>query len=162
MRNGASHTGRALADTASARDRLAAASRLRVEDSTVATQRLPAPPREAIVVHKEREHNLRDVDVEIPRERFTVVTGVSGSGKSTLAFDIVFAEGQRRYLEPRRPQEHGRDADRGPPFPAAAVRQARRPTLPRLRGADRAAKPRCHRGAIAVGLRPRSKRRRRD
>ena len=50
-------------------------------------------------MHKAREHNLRDVDVEIPRERFTVVTGVSGSGKSTLAFDIVFAEGQRRYLE---------------------------------------------------------------
>ena len=99
MRNGASHTGRALADDASARDRLAAASRLQVADSTVATQRLPAPPREAIVVHKAREHNLRDVDVEIPRERFTVVTGVSGSGKSTLAFDIVFAEGQRRYLE---------------------------------------------------------------
>ncbi len=55
--------------------------------------------REAIVVHNAREHNLRNVDVEIPRERFTVVTGVSGSGKSTLAFDIVFGEGQRRYLE---------------------------------------------------------------
>ena len=99
MRNAASHTGRALADDASARDRLVAASRPRVADATTATQRLPEPPREAIVVHKAREHNLRDVDVEIPRERFTVVTGVSGSGKSTLAFDIVFAEGQRRYLE---------------------------------------------------------------
>jgi ABC-type glutathione transport system ATPase component len=54
--------------------------------------------RNAIVVHRAREHNLQDIDVEIPRERFTVVTGVSGSGKSTLAFDIVFAEGQRRYL----------------------------------------------------------------
>ena len=99
MRSSASHTGRALADDASARDRLVVASRLRVSDATPAPRRLPAPPREAIVVHKAREHNLRDVDVEIPRERFTVVTGVSGSGKSTLAFDIVFAEGQRRYLE---------------------------------------------------------------
>jgi excinuclease ABC subunit A len=98
MRNAASHTGRALADDASARDRLAAAGRRRVAD-VAATQRLPAPPRESIVVHRAREHNLRDIDVEIPRDRFTVVTGVSGSGKSTLAFDIVFAEGQRRYLE---------------------------------------------------------------
>src|SRR5207249_3293329 len=44
-------------------------------------------------------HNLKNIDVNIPRERFTVITGVSGSGKSTLAFDILFAEGQRRYLE---------------------------------------------------------------
>jgi excinuclease ABC subunit A len=41
----------------------------------------------------------KNIDVEIPRDRFTVITGVSGSGKSTLAFDILFAEGQRRYLE---------------------------------------------------------------
>jgi excinuclease ABC subunit A len=54
---------------------------------------------EAIHVHNAREHNLKNVDVEIPRGRFTVITGVSGSGKSTLAFDILFAEGQRRYLE---------------------------------------------------------------
>ena len=46
-----------------------------------------------------REHNLRDVDLAIPHDAFTVLTGVSGSGKSTIAFDIVFAEGQRRYLE---------------------------------------------------------------
>ena len=46
-----------------------------------------------------RHHNLKDVSVSIPREKFTVITGVSGSGKSTLAFDIVFAEGQRRYIE---------------------------------------------------------------
>jgi excinuclease ABC subunit A len=53
----------------------------------------------AIVIHKAREHNLKNIDVQIPRDRFTVITGVSGSGKSTLAFDILFSEGQRRYLE---------------------------------------------------------------
>jgi excinuclease ABC subunit A len=53
----------------------------------------------AIRIHNAREHNLKSIDVEIPRQRFTVVTGVSGSGKSTLAFDILFSEGQRRYLE---------------------------------------------------------------
>ncbi|MFM9966810.1 MAG: excinuclease ABC subunit UvrA [Burkholderiales bacterium] len=53
----------------------------------------------AITVHNAREHNLKNIDVEIPRNQFTVITGVSGSGKSTLAFDIIFAEGQRRYLE---------------------------------------------------------------
>jgi len=53
----------------------------------------------AVVIHKAREHNLKSIDVEIPRDRFTVITGVSGSGKSTLAFDILFSEGQRRYLE---------------------------------------------------------------
>ena len=65
----------------------------------------PAPARAAVrepetirVLHA-NEHNLKDVVVEIPRDAFTVVTGVSGSGKSTLAFDILFAEGQRRYLE---------------------------------------------------------------
>jgi excinuclease ABC subunit A len=55
--------------------------------------------RNAIVIHNAREHNLKNVDVEIPRDKFTVITGVSGSGKSTLAFDILFNEGQRRYLE---------------------------------------------------------------
>jgi excinuclease ABC subunit A len=54
---------------------------------------------DAVVIHKAREHNLKNIDVEIPRNRFTVITGVSGSGKSTLAFDILFNEGQRRYLE---------------------------------------------------------------
>ncbi|MGH8217862.1 MAG: excinuclease ABC subunit UvrA [Steroidobacteraceae bacterium] len=58
-----------------------------------------APAHDAIVIHNAREHNLKSIDVEIPRDRFTVITGVSGSGKSTLAFDILFNEGQRRYLE---------------------------------------------------------------
>ncbi|MCC6847186.1 MAG: excinuclease ABC subunit UvrA [Deltaproteobacteria bacterium] len=52
-----------------------------------------------IVVRGAREHNLRNVDVEIPREKLVVVTGLSGSGKSSLAFDTLYAEGQRRYVE---------------------------------------------------------------
>ncbi len=54
---------------------------------------------EFIHVQQAREHNLKNIDVKIPRDAFTVITGMSGSGKSTLAFDIVFNEGQRRYLE---------------------------------------------------------------
>ncbi|MBK9244480.1 MAG: ATP-binding cassette domain-containing protein [Burkholderiales bacterium] len=53
----------------------------------------------AIEIRHAREHNLKGIDVSIPRDTFTVITGVSGSGKSTLAFDILFNEGQRRYLE---------------------------------------------------------------
>tara|TARA_B100001750_G_scaffold244666_3_gene262534 strand:- start:4962 stop:7943 length:2982 start_codon:yes stop_codon:yes gene_type:complete len=52
-----------------------------------------------IVVKGARTHNLRDIDVKIPRERFVVISGVSGSGKSSLAFDTLYAEGQRRYVE---------------------------------------------------------------
>ncbi|HEY7774036.1 MAG TPA: excinuclease ABC subunit UvrA, partial [Marinagarivorans sp.] len=52
-----------------------------------------------ISVHKAREHNLKNIDVTLPRDKLTVITGVSGSGKSTLAFDLIFGEGQRRYLE---------------------------------------------------------------
>ena len=54
---------------------------------------------ESIHIVNAREHNLKSINVEIPRETFTVITGVSGSGKSTLAFDVLFNEGQRRYLE---------------------------------------------------------------
>ncbi len=54
---------------------------------------------EKVVVHGAREHNLRNINVEIPRNKLTVITGLSGSGKSSLAFDTIYAEGQRRYIE---------------------------------------------------------------
>ena len=52
-----------------------------------------------IVINGAREHNLKDLNLEIPKNKFIVITGVSGSGKSSLAFDTIYAEGQRRYLE---------------------------------------------------------------
>jgi excinuclease ABC subunit A len=55
--------------------------------------------KENIIVIGAREHNLKDIDIEIPRDSFTVITGLSGSGKSSLAFDTIYAEGQRRYIE---------------------------------------------------------------
>src|SRR5438874_370399 len=57
----------------------------------------------AIAIHGAREHNLKNIDVQIPREQLVVITGLSGSGKSTLAFDILFAEGQRRFLDSMSP-----------------------------------------------------------
>ena len=56
-------------------------------------------PGHAIGIHGAREHNLKNLSLALPRDRFVVVTGVSGSGKSTLAFDLLFAEGQRRFLD---------------------------------------------------------------
>ncbi|ACL76464.1 excinuclease ABC subunit UvrA [Ruminiclostridium cellulolyticum] len=55
--------------------------------------------RDNIFIKGAREHNLKNVDVEIPRDKFVVITGLSGSGKSSLAFDTIYAEGQRRYVE---------------------------------------------------------------
>src|SRR5437868_8515498 len=52
-----------------------------------------------LVIRGAREHNLKNLDLELPRDRLIVFTGVSGSGKSSLAFDTIFAEGQRRYVE---------------------------------------------------------------
>ena len=64
----------------------------------------PPPPsqtngQELLVVRGAREHNLKDIDVSLPREKLVVITGLSGSGKSSLAFDTIYAEGQRRYVE---------------------------------------------------------------
>ena len=74
---------------------------LRMEPPAIEASPLPtAPPEEKTIrIRGARQHNLKRVDVDIPRDRIVVLTGLSGSGKSSLAFDIVFAEGQRRFLE---------------------------------------------------------------
>src|SRR6187455_2373424 len=59
----------------------------------------PLSNEQSIVITGAREHNLKNLSLEIPRDKFVVITGVSGSGKSTLAFDLLFAEGQRRFLD---------------------------------------------------------------
>ena len=56
-------------------------------------------PSERIVIRGASEHNLKDIDLELPRNALIVMTGLSGSGKSSLAFDTIYAEGQRRYVE---------------------------------------------------------------
>ena len=67
--------------------------------STAARTRPEAAPRTTIAVQGARVHNLKNVTVEIPRDKLIVITGLSGSGKSSLAFDTIYAEGQRRYME---------------------------------------------------------------
>src|SRR5262249_41122052 len=65
---------------------------------------LPKPQKNgAIHIHGAREHNLKNIDLKIPRDQLVVITGLSGSGKSTVAFDILFAEGQRRFLDSMSP-----------------------------------------------------------
>ena len=68
----------------------------RVSESRAAEARAD---RRSIAVRGAREHNLKDIDVDLPRNRLVVITGLSGSGKSSLAFDTIYAEGQRRYVE---------------------------------------------------------------
>ena len=90
-----SHTGRALCDYAAELQKTRTAPLIAAERR--AEYRPVSAP--AIEIRHAREHNLKNVSLQIPRDEFTVITGLSGSGKSTLAFDIVFGEGQRRYLE---------------------------------------------------------------
>jgi excinuclease ABC subunit A len=96
----ASHTGRFLSDA--------------LRGEAVGRTREEPPPASArnssllghgqmIALHGAREHNLKNLSLEIPRDQFVVITGLSGSGKSTLAFDILFAEGQRRFLDSMSP-----------------------------------------------------------
>jgi excinuclease ABC subunit A len=105
MRVAASHTGRALAEAESpppfgsanaVRD--GGAVQTGAVQTGAAAYGVPGLPT-SIEIRGAREHNLKNVDVNLGLNKFTVITGVSGSGKSTLAFDILFAEGQRRYLE---------------------------------------------------------------
>jgi excinuclease ABC subunit A len=99
-RHASSHTAKALRDY----DRALGFDGAAVEEGAP-LQYLLKPVRarlavdESIRIVNAREHNLKSLDVSIPRGKFSVITGVSGSGKSTLAFDILFNEGQRRYLE---------------------------------------------------------------
>ncbi len=95
-----SHTGKALRDY----ERSLGLGPHRAEEGVPLQQVLRARPPAAVAdasirIVNAREHNLKSLNVNIPRGKFSVVTGVSGSGKSTLAFDILFNEGQRRYLE---------------------------------------------------------------
>ena len=93
-----SHTGMALRAYQNSTDMISM-SAARPLQGTKAPQVKPVVATQEIQIHNAREHNLKGIDVQIPREKFTVITGISGSGKSTVAFDILFAEGQRRYLE---------------------------------------------------------------
>jgi len=70
-----------------------------VDEVIRAKRQANASSMRAITIRGAREHNLKNVDVEIPRDKLVVFTGLSGSGKSSLAFDTIYAEGQRRYVE---------------------------------------------------------------
>ena len=108
-----SHTGRYL------REVLAGRPPLRLEKGLVRQQE---PLSKSIQIHGAREHNLKNVSIDIPRDEMIVVTGLSGSGKSTLAFDILFAEGQRRFL------------DSMSPYARQFVEQLEKPDVDRIEG----------------------------
>lgn len=91
------HTGAALRDYSQAVKALLQKSQVPAVSEALHPYQVQA--KKNIYIHQAREHNLKNIDLEIPRDKFTVITGLSGSGKSTIAFDIIFNEGQRRYLE---------------------------------------------------------------
>ena len=91
-----SHTGKALREYEQA---LGLGSHVAMDSLAVRPPKVRPPVLDAIQIVNAKEHNLKSLSVNIPRGKFNVITGVSGSGKSTLAFDILFNEGQRRYLE---------------------------------------------------------------
>jgi len=99
---GNSRTGESLREYRAERARRARPlpkRRRRAASARTARKTAPGAGADLIQIHNARENNLKQVDISIPRDAFTVITGVSGSGKSTVAFDILFSEGQRRYLE---------------------------------------------------------------
>ncbi len=101
----ASHTGRFLREVLPPSNIGSEGARKRGSENRISPPHFLTPPLPhpaaaiAIAIHGAREHNLKNLSLEIPRGKFVVVTGVSGSGKSTLAFDLLFAEGQRRFLD---------------------------------------------------------------
>ncbi len=94
-----SHTGRFLKIYLNSRGRLKSVTRQPAKAGKPKSNIKLQGSSDVIAIKGAREHNLRNLDLSIPRNQFVVLTGVSGSGKSSLAFDILFAEGQRRYLE---------------------------------------------------------------
>ncbi len=68
-------------------------------DKKIENNVIPEEGAHHIIIQGAREHNLKNISLRIPRNKFIVITGISGSGKSSLAFDTLYAEGQRRYIE---------------------------------------------------------------